>query len=106
MHEATLTKAQSSRGMPSAQIPKYPSTQAPKPASDGLTATTVTCDRCRKIVQGFRGHGCTSGFYERDGHPSTGWGRFMNDGENRLCDACMHADPRYLALYGVKIKSA
>jgi hypothetical protein len=41
----------------------------------------------------------TAGFYVRD--PSGGgWEKWMFPEEKIVCDVCMQADPRYLAVYG------
>lgn len=67
---------------------------------------TVTCDRCKQQIDGIREPadpatgfvGATGGFYET-GNPE-GWGKYADPGERIVCDACMHADPRYIAVYG------
>lgn len=57
----------------------------------------VTCDRCKKTVAGLWTDFATSGFYQcAAGH----WSNLVNPGESIICDECMHADPRYLAVYG------
>lgn len=55
----------------------------------------VYCDRCRKLVPGDESKHFTCGFYRR-----AGWAQFFNDREERVCDKCMFADPRYTAVYG------
>lgn len=65
---------------------------------------TVTCDRCKRRVDGYyqRGRdgvsGATGGYYETS--QAEPWGRFANPGEEVVCDECMLADPRYIAAYG------
>ena len=55
------------------------------------------CDRCGKgsyeadIKE--EEESITAGYYR-------GWTEFTNPGELIVCDACMHADPRYIAVYG------
>ena len=57
----------------------------------------VTCDRCTLTVSGLEevvdGRVvATSGFYRREG-----WARYMDEGEQIICDGCMWADDDYLA---------
>jgi len=70
-----------------------------------MPITTVTCDRCKRVVEGleFAGSeaagqlGGTSGFYRcRD---LGEWDQFANEGEKVVCDACMFKDPRYRRVY-------
>lgn len=56
----------------------------------------VFCDRCRKLVPGFDTKHSTSGYYRR----AAAWVQFFNDHEERVCDNCMFADPRYQKVYG------
>lgn len=56
----------------------------------------VYCDRHHGLVDGHESEYFTAGFYKR-----AGWAEFFNEGEGRICDACMFADPRYIAIYGV-----
>ena len=58
---------------------------------------TVVCDRCGAEVEGFRTEYATGGFY--DVRAGSGWASFASEGESNVCDACMIADPRYLAAY-------
>ena len=55
------------------------------------------CDRCGKEVAKFEQirdeKTMTAGYYR-------GWTEFMNPGENIICDRCMWADPRYIAVHG------
>lgn len=64
----------------------------------------IVCDRCKvdvtKLVEEST---CldgtmTMGYYQ--GGPASPWKRFMNESEMILCDYCMWADPRYIAVYG------
>ncbi len=58
---------------------------------------TVTCSRCKTIVDGMQSKGCTAGFYR----VTKGiWAAFARDNETILCDACMLADPAYVKEYG------
>lgn len=65
---------------------------------------TVTCDRCKKTVEGIRTDRFTGGFYEISVNAMTlepsDWCKFANPGEKIVCDDCMWADPRYIAVYG------
>ena len=58
---------------------------------------TITCDRCKKEVNGLESENFTAGFY----NVSRGscWNEYGNSGENRICDKCMWTDPRYLKDY-------
>jgi hypothetical protein len=55
----------------------------------------VTCDRCKKEVDSPppTGEGMTAGYYHN-------WTQFTNPGEVNVCDECMWADARYIAVYG------
>jgi hypothetical protein len=58
---------------------------------------TVTCDRCKKKVEGIDDGIGTAGFY----HTERGyWSQFVNEGENIICDDCMFNDERYQKVYG------
>ena len=67
----------------------------------------MTCDRCKKTFDGDKVETpeiaaaayFTCGYYEV-GPSAKAWGQFANPGENIVCDACMFADPRYIAVYG------
>lgn len=59
----------------------------------------LTCCRCKKSIDGFKDHltGTTAGYYEvHEGY----WQAFANVGEKIVCDPCMFADERYIAVYG------
>lgn len=61
------------------------------------------CSRCRQEIKNARpplGEGMTAGYYVVDDY----WQRFCNMGERYVCDACMWADERYIAVYG-KVQS-
>jgi len=59
----------------------------------------MSCDRCKKSFYGYVSGAFTAGFYVRD--PSGGgWEKWMFPEEKIVCDTCMQADPRYLAVYG------
>lgn len=55
----------------------------------------VLCDRCHQAVEGWLpdATGMSAGVY-------VGWPDQMNPGEYVVCDRCMWADPRYIAIYG------
>ena len=59
----------------------------------------VTCDRCKKEVKEFLiSEGYTGGYYQVT-FPSY-WNKFANEGEDQVCDSCMHKDERYMEVYG------
>lgn len=64
---------------------------------------TVVCDRCGKTVEGLHSPatetsmGMTAGYYDTSGQP---WSDFVDPGERIICDDCMWADARYIAVYG------
>ena len=70
-----------------------------------MPAVTVTCDRCKKEVEGIElNHKLevatlvgTAGFYRLE--PDRFWGRFAKEGETVICDACMFKDPHYRRFY-------
>jgi len=56
----------------------------------------VTCDRCKKIVEGIRGEGFTAGFYDM-----AKWEEYrLDENERQVCESCMFADPKYVERYG------
>lgn len=64
---------------------------------------TITCDRCGKLVHGTidEANGVptiTGGYYDVT---SGSWGEFARWEEERVCDACMHADPKYFRRYNI-----
>lgn len=69
-----------------------------------MKATKITCDRCGATVDGFEDtlpvpgvpQKYTAGFYDVSGGY---WAKFARGGEKKVCDACMHADPDYQAIY-------
>jgi hypothetical protein len=57
----------------------------------------IRCDRCKQIIDGAVVESrFSSGVYVIP----TMWEDFANPGEQFVCDACMWADPRYVAVYG------
>jgi len=56
------------------------------------------CSRCRRVIADFQppAGGVTFGYYLAEA-----WPKFANPGDVYICDACMWADPRYVAAYGV-----
>ena len=58
----------------------------------------LICDRCGKDVpEAFIAETVSGGIYD----VSSGyWSNYANPGERLVCDACMHADQRYRAIYG------
>lgn len=63
---------------------------------DYIYQVIVTCDRCKNKIKGIESIDCTGGFYKASKY----WSKFMNDGENILCDNCMFQDERYIKIYG------
>lgn len=60
------------------------------------TRIKITCDRCGKIVEGLEDEAWTSGFYRLRGY----WSQFAHSkAEEKICDACMLADPKYQEIY-------
>jgi hypothetical protein len=55
----------------------------------------VTCDRCKKVVEGIRGKDFTSGFFEM-----TKWQECRRGDEQYVCNPCMFGDPKYFDRYG------
>jgi hypothetical protein len=55
----------------------------------------VHCDRCHETVEGFLpdAGGMSAGVY-------VGWRDCMDIDEWIVCDDCMWADPRYIAIHG------
>lgn len=66
---------------------------------------TITCDRCGKVVHGGIDEtlGITAGFYDVSG---TAWGQYARWEEERVCDDCMHADPKYKKTYSIPLTSS
>ncbi|HEX2615252.1 MAG TPA: hypothetical protein VHL10_07150 [Nitrososphaera sp.] len=66
--------------------------------SESLTEKIICC-RCKQEIDGFKDHvtGVTGGYYEvHAGY----WQAFANPGEKNVCDPCMFADERFIAVYG------
>jgi hypothetical protein len=59
---------------------------------------TVTCDRCKKIVEGLMEEERTSGFYNV-GSSESPWSKYANPGEKVICDGWMWDDPGYILDY-------
>lgn len=60
----------------------------------------IHCDRCKVDLSFLIAHSTcvmTTGYYEV---AAGQWNQFANLGESHLCDYCMWADPRYIAVYG------
>ena len=55
----------------------------------------VTCDRCKKVVEGIQGKDFIGGFFEM-----TKWQEYRLENEQYVCDSCMLADPKYVESYG------
>ena len=65
-----------------------------------IAPTTVTCDRCGRVIDGFLGEGYTAGFYKTaDGY----WSQFTDQDEKYICDECMWSDARYLFVHGANV---
>ena len=68
-----------------------------------MSDVTTICDRCGKTIEGMHvpadetGRGFTAGYYDCSGSP---WAEFVEEDEMIVCDACMWAEPRYIAVYG------
>ena len=55
------------------------------------------CDRCGKVVNGFRITGyATAGYYNVE---NGCWNKYANQNEKIVCDDCMGEDERYLTDY-------
>lgn len=70
-----------------------------------MKRVTVVCDRCGSSIEGLEDEQGTSGFYSRpvvEEYRNNGWGQYMNETENDVCDACMQSDKRYRSAYGPK----
>jgi NTP pyrophosphatase (non-canonical NTP hydrolase) len=72
---------------------------APMAMWNRLPLKKIKCDRCGKEVEGIDAPGiATGGFYQLTG---TCWQELrLNGDENVICDECMFADPKYIAIYG------
>ena len=60
-----------------------------------VTKIKVTCNRCKKVVEGILNKDFTGGFFEM-----TKWREYRRDNEQYVCDPCMFADPKYVERYG------
>lgn len=58
----------------------------------------IHCDRCHQDKEGgIEAEMSWGAYFVAAG---SGWEKFANPGETVVCDACMWADPRYIATYG------
>lgn len=59
----------------------------------------IVCDRCKQVVPDAAREcgGTTCGYYDVERGQ---WKKYADPGEKYLCDACMHQDSRYQAVYG------
>jgi len=61
---------------------------------------TIQCDRCDKLIDGCIDEttGVTGGYYDVSlpGY----WNQFVRWEEEKICDECMHSDPKYIKIYG------
>lgn len=64
-----------------------------------MAEVTFDCDRCGTTVQGHEYEQFTAGYYQVG--PGSAWHQFAQDGEERICDACMWANAEYREIYGV-----
>lgn len=65
---------------------------------DRLRHRCPRCSRCQTVLRHFvPPDECemTAGYYL-----ASAWPQYANPGEIYICDACMWADPRYVAVYG------
>lgn len=60
-----------------------------------MNTIAITCDRCKRNVEGLASENGTAGYYRRD----EWWGKFMDEGEDNVCDECVWTDERYIAEY-------
>lgn len=63
----------------------------------------VTCSRCHTNLPGsvLPDGVMTAGYYDVRG--TGGWADYANPGEQFICDSCMWADPRYIAVHGLHL---
>jgi len=73
-----------------------------------MSEIIITCDRCGKVINGIidefyldKSIKLTGGFYDLTDNY---WGQFARWEEERICDDCMHSDPKYISMYGDLIK--
>ena len=72
-----------------------------------MTYCLVYCDRCNQRVPGaYQTNTATSGFYDLTPGPrgKNQWAKYAREGERKVCDACMWADPKYIAEHGQQVK--
>jgi hypothetical protein len=63
-----------------------------------VSSAALRCDRCAQLIDGIQGPGYTGGYY--DVRLPSSWSQFAVADEHFVCDGCMWADPRYIAVYG------
>lgn len=63
-----------------------------------MTGRGITCSRCGQPVDS--APPCPSRPFTAGYYVAAAWADFANPGEEYICDACMFADPRYIAVYG------
>lgn len=71
-----------------------------------MTYVLVYCDRCnRQVKNAFQTPRYTSGFYDVTSglNGKNQWRRYAREGERRVCDSCMWADPKYIAEHGNQV---
>lgn len=61
---------------------------------------TIICDRCGKVVTGVVSPDglMTAAYYDLSGC----WASFARWEEEKICDGCMFADPKYKKIYNLK----
>jgi len=72
-----------------------------------MKEVTITCDRCGRLVHGIEDETSlgkyTGGFYDvSEGQ----WAEFARWEEEKVCDDCMHACPKYRKIYNYNTGSA
>lgn len=94
-----LTKKRKRRGHRSVHE-VFPLECCGKYPSECECRTDLDCSRCHKTIPGsaHHTHGMTAGYYDVRGNS---WSEFARPGEEQVCDACMWADPKFIAVYGV-----
>ena len=57
----------------------------------------IKCDRCGKSIETVEGFVMTSGYYNVTGYP---WKIFAKNGEQKVCDECIHNSMEYKRMVG------
>jgi hypothetical protein len=65
------------------------------PPQSRIKSIKVTCDRCKRVVDGLRAEQFSAGFYDM-----TKWEEYRRDNERYVCEPCMFADLKYVERYG------